>query len=94
MARAENKTVFSKRFDIEGNPVPRTLRHWVRMKTAIMGNYDSGPGLRCLLTLWMLHYFGRPLFAIRTWLNNQYAMKAKIRGLLNRLKQSAGRADG
>jgi len=94
MAGAENKKVFTRRFDIEGNPLPRTLRHWVRMKTAIMGNYDTGPGLRCLLTLWLLHYCGRPLFAIRTWLNNQYALKAKLRGLLNRFRRIAGKGDG
>ena len=93
MSELKKKPVFTRRYDLEGNSLPRMLCHWVRIKTAIMGNYDSGPGLRCMMTLWLLHYLGRPLFALRTWLNNQYQMKARLRGLLNRLKQGAGRGD-
>lgn len=86
MAGNGDKPVLTRGYDLRGNTVGRTLRHWVRMKTAIMGNYDTGPGLRCLLTLWLLHRFGGPVFRLRTWLNNQYALKARVRALLNRLR--------
>ena len=87
MRKSANKPVLCKRYDIQGNALPRIIGHWVRIKTSIMGNYNSGPGLRCLLTLWMLHYFGKPMFMLRTWLKNQYGLKARVRGLLNRLKR-------
>ncbi len=84
MANGDDRPVLTRHFDLAGNGVGRTLRHWVRIKTSIMGNYDTGPGLRCLLTLVVLHRFGRPLFRLRTWLNNQYAFKARVRRLLRR----------
>ena len=87
MKGKDDKAVFTRNFDLDGNGVGRTLRHWVRIKTSIMGNYDTGPGLRCLLTLWLLHYLGRPLFAVRTWLVNQYALKARIRSVIGRLRR-------
>jgi hypothetical protein len=87
MPGQEDRAVLTRNFDLEGNGAGRILRHWIRMKTAIMGNYDTGPGLRCLLTLWLLHRVGRPLFALRTRLTNQYALKARIRGLVRRLRR-------
>ena len=87
MAGADDKPVLTRGYDLAGNPVSRTAWHWLRMKTSIMGNYDTGPGLKCLLTLWMLHHFGKPLFRLRIWLNNQYALKARVRGILNRLRR-------
>ena len=86
MAERNDKPVLTRGYDLAGNPVGRTLGHWVRMKTAIMGNYNTGPGLRCLLTLWVLHRLGGPVFRLRTWLNNQYALKARVKGILGRLK--------
>ena len=47
--------MLNKDYEIDGNPVMRQIRHWIRMKTAIMGNYATGPGLKNLLRLWLLH---------------------------------------
>jgi len=87
----QEKPVFTKGYDIQGNSVFRQLCHWFRIKTQIMGNYDSGPGLLCLLRLQLLHYFGKPIFAAKIWLNNQYALKARVRGLIAKLKQKTKR---
>ncbi len=81
------KPVFTKGYDIQGNSILRQLCHWFRIKTQIMGNYGGGPGILCLLRLQLLHYFGKPIFGAKIWLNNQYALKARVRGLITRLKQ-------
>jgi len=47
--------------------------------------------LLCLLRLQLLHYFGKPIFAAKIWLNNQYALKARVRGLIAKLKQKTKR---
>ena len=84
--RSGEKPVFTSGYDLRGNTLPRQLVHWIRIKTRIMGNYDSGPGLICMLRLLALHYVGKPLFAVKIWLNNQYELKRRIRGVINKLK--------
>ncbi len=83
---SRDKTVFTKGYDLAGNTLPRQFGHWIKIKTQIMGNYDTGPGLICLLRLLLLHKLGKPLFALKIWLANQYALKARVRGLINKLK--------
>ena len=90
MSQRSDQTTFTKGYDLAGNAITRQLAHWLRMKTAIIGNFSSGPGLKCLLILWALHYLGGPIFKIRIWLKNQYRLKAWLRGLLARFKGGAG----
>lgn len=80
------KPVLNYRYDLTGNSLIRQFRHWVRMKTSITGNFDTGPGLVCMFKLGVLHYLGKPMFKARIWLRNQYALKAKVRHLLARIK--------
>ena len=80
------KPVLSKRYDLEGNTLPRIMMHWLRIKTTIMGNYSSGPGLRCMVMLWILHYLGGPIFRLRIWLSNQHRLRARLRRVLTKLK--------
>ncbi|MGI9318633.1 MAG: hypothetical protein ACR2QW_14990 [bacterium] len=84
--RGLDRPVLNKRYDLTGNTVLRQLRHWFRMKTSTMGNYDTGPGLLCMLKLGVLHYFGRPLFRVRIWLRNQYALKARVRRVIAKFR--------
>ena len=82
----KQKPVLNHRYDLAGNTILRQFVHWVRMKTSTMGNYDTGPGLLCMLKLGVLHYFGNPIFRIRIWLRNQYALKAKVRHVLAKFR--------
>ncbi len=58
VAHPEVATVQTKRFDLAGNSLPRQIIHYLRCRFGIMGNYNTGAGLRCLLTLWVMHYLG------------------------------------
>ena len=79
---AKQKPVLNKRFEIEGNSILRQSIMWFRMKTSILGNFDTGPGLKSLLTLLFFNWFGKPLFRLRIWLNNQHGLKRKVKSIL------------
>ena len=72
----------NRRYELAGQGILRQLRMWVRKKTSVLGNFHTGPGLKNLLTLAVLHSLGRPLFWLRTWLHNRHALKAKVRGFI------------
>jgi hypothetical protein len=80
------KPVLSSRYDIAGNTILRQFLHWLRMKTSTMGNYDTGPGLLCMIKLGLLHYLGKPIFRVRIWLKNQYQLKARVRRVLSKIR--------
>ena len=80
----KQRGVLSQNYEIVGNSVPRQWRHWTRMKTSIMGNYDTGPGLKNLVILWVLHKVGRPLFFARVWLANQHELKQRLKQVFGR----------
>lgn len=82
----KNKPVLSGRYDLAGNTILRQLLHWLRMKTSTMGNYDTGPGLLCMLKLGLLHYLGKPIFRVRIWLKNQHQLKARVRRVLSKIR--------
>ena len=86
MHSPEQRPLLNRRYDIAGNSIARQVAHYVRMKISIMGNYNTGPGIRCLATLALLHYFGRPLFWLRTRANSQYLLKRKLKALLARVR--------
>ena len=90
MADSRQKPVNTGNYDLSGNTVERQFAHWIRGKVRIMGNYHGGAGLKCLLSLWVLHRLGKPLYFLRTWLKNQHGLKSRIRGLLSRLKNLRG----
>lgn len=78
------KPVTTASYDLCGNTIGRQFCHWVRMKTRIMGKYDTGPGAVCLAKLGVLHCIGAPLFRLRIWLRSQYGLKARLRALINK----------
>ena len=84
MISKSKKPIFSNEYELAGNPLSRQLWHWFRIKTSIMGNYDTGPGLKNLVTLWLVHNTGRPVYWIRTRLNNLHGLKQKIKSRLPR----------
>jgi len=84
---SENKNVLTPGYDLCGNGIGRQFRHWLRMKTRIMGNYDTGPGLICLGKLMLLHWFGGPLYRLQIWARSQYGLKSKLRAALNKFRR-------
>ena len=82
----DGKPVLTGGYDLRGNRISRVIRHWLRMKTRIMGNYGTGPGAICLAKLALLHWFGGPLFRIRLWLATRYQARATLRRFRNRLR--------
>jgi hypothetical protein len=78
----KQKPVFNSRYEIVGNSIMRQAIMWFRMKTSILGNFDTGPGLKSLLILLFFHWLGKPIFRLRIWLNNQHALKQKIKSIL------------
>ena len=86
MQNEKQKPVFNRHYDLRGNTLWRQGRHWFRMKTMIMGDYSGGPGLRPLITLMILQYVGKPIFRLRIWFNNQYALKARLKKLLSKVR--------
>jgi len=74
--------IFNTRYEIDGNSIMRQLIMWFRMKTSILGNFDTGPGLKNLLTLLFFHWIGKPVFWLRLWFSNQHGLKQKIKSIL------------
>ncbi len=56
------KTTLNKRYDITGNEVSRVVKNILFSKFIPIGNLRGGPGLRCLVTLSVLHYLGAVLY--------------------------------
>lgn len=73
---------FTGHYEVRGNPLSRQVWIWVRMKTSIIGNFDTGPGLKNLVTLWLVHRIGRPLFHARTWIRNRHGLRGVVRRIL------------
>jgi hypothetical protein len=62
------KTVLNKRYDLTGNELSRVGKNILFSKFIPIGNLRGGPGLRCLFTLSILHYFGGVLY----WVQARY----------------------
>lgn len=78
------KPTLKTNYELEGNSLPRQGWHWVRMKTSVMGNYHTGPGLKNLIILWVMHKIGKPLFKARVWFSNQHALKQKLKRIIGK----------
>jgi hypothetical protein len=78
----KQQPVFNQRYELVGNAPQRQLNIWIRMKMSILGNFDTGPGLKNLISLLFFHRLGKPVFWFRTWLNNQHGLKQKLKSLV------------
>lgn len=58
----EARPLLNRRYDLTGNGIVSVIRHQLMAKWVPLGNYRGGAGFRCLSVLFLLHYFGRPLF--------------------------------
>ena len=58
------KKIFTTSYDLGGNPVGRLARLCALAKYLPIGNLRGGPGLRWLMTMLLLHTFGRGLFGL------------------------------
>lgn len=56
--------IFTASYDISGNSVGRLARLCALAKYVPIGNLRGGPGLRWLLTMFLLHAFGKTLFSL------------------------------
>ena len=77
-----DRKLINSDYEIEGQGLVRQLGMWVRIKTSILGNFDTGPGLKNILTLLFIKVFGRPLFWLRTKLEGRHAVRARLAGAL------------
>jgi hypothetical protein len=59
------KTVLNKRYDLQGNEITRLWKTILFSKCIPVGNLRGGPGLRCLVTLTVLHYFGGIVYRVQ-----------------------------
>ncbi len=59
------KTTLNKRYDLTGNEISRLGKNILLSKFIPIGNLRGGPGLRCLVTLAILHYFGGVLYQVQ-----------------------------
>lgn len=77
------RSVFTRRFDLDGNELSRLLKIAVFGKIVPIGNLRGGPGARCLAVLTLLHYLGYPLY----WVNAKYGHRLHMfRRLLRKLR--------
>ena len=84
MIEKKAKPIFNRRYELADNAVPRQIVHWFRLKATVLGNFDTGPGLKNLLTLYFIHRIGKPIFWIRTRLRNQHQLKQKLKKIIPR----------
>ena len=75
-----DRKLINSDYEIQGNGLLRQLGMWLRMKTSILGNFDTGPGLKNLLTLLFIKFLGRPLFWLRVKLEGRHALRARLAG--------------
>jgi len=53
-----------ERLDIDDHELLRIGRLYLYSRFIPTGNMGTGPGIRCLAVLYVLHRFGRPLFRL------------------------------
>lgn len=66
--------VIDKKAELGNNTIFRLLKITVLGKILPLGNFHSGPGLRCILTLAILHRAGYPIY----FLLAKYGDKSRI----------------
>ena len=78
------KPALNNRYELTNHSVLRQIGMWFRMKTSVLGFFDTGPGLKNLVTLFLIHYAGKPFFWLRTRLRNQHALRSRLKSLVGR----------
>ena len=68
------KSILNKRYDLTGNELSRLGKNILSSKLIPVGNLGGGPGLRCLITLSILHYCGAGLF----WVQARYGHRLQL----------------
>lgn len=63
--------VQTTKYDLASNSSGRLIRFALFARFVPVGNLAGGPGVRCMLILFLLHTFGRPLY----WLNTRYGAR-------------------
>ncbi|SDP09839.1 hypothetical protein [Desulforhopalus singaporensis] len=58
------KRVQNSRFDLTGNGIIRVMKLAAFGKIVPVGNLRGGPGIRCLVVVGLLHFFGYPIYYI------------------------------
>jgi len=78
------KTSLNKRYDLSGNELSRLGKNIFLSKFIPVGNLRGGPGLRCLVTLTILHYIGAVIYQVQARYGRRlqpiYRLVEKIRG--------------
>lgn len=77
-----DKPLFNRRYDISNNGILRLIKHLIINRFSLVGNIFGNPGVKYLLVLVVLHYFGRPLY----WFASRW--ERPFRFLLSRLRRS------
>jgi len=78
-----NKEMFNHRYDLAGGTMFRLIKHLLIHKFIPLGNLFGGPGAKCLIMLFLLHYLGRPIYWILTrWERPLRFMYARVRKIL------------
>ena len=72
------RAVFNSRYDLHGNEIVRQVKLFVFHKVVPVGNLRGGPGLRCLVVLCLLHYFGRYLYHFQMRYGREFHALEKI----------------
>ena len=75
----KRQRVLNRRYDLTGNSIFRVFRYQLLAKFIPMGNYRGGPGLKCMLVLGVVHYFGKPLFGLLARYERQAQVLYKFR---------------
>ncbi len=78
------RNVTNKRLESGRGDILRVSRLALLNKWVPLGNWSTGPGLRCCVILSILHYVGQPLFVLLVRYENQ------LTALYRRLKQRNG----
>lgn len=77
------KASLNRRFDLHGNELSRLIKIFIFNKIVPIGNLRGGPGLRCVVILGVLHYFGAILYTVQA----RYGRKLELfRRLFNRFR--------
>lgn len=56
------KRLFTTNYDIQGAESLRVSKTYFMSRFIPLGSFGTGPDLRCLLVITVLHYFSRPVF--------------------------------
>lgn len=77
------KPILNKQYDLRGNEISRLGRTALYSKFIPVGNLRGGPGVRCFITLTVLHYFGGAIY----WAQARYGHRLlPLRRLISKFR--------